>query len=209
MRRVKIVICFTWFITLVSFTVPIFFSKNYEYYLYLKAQYMCPCQIRYLWFAVATYPYMPFLSGTIMILSSIGIIRKLKENKKLSEDNAQHKAKLARNNKAVKLILITAVAFAVAFFPFQCLVVIEFMTKEKLKYPSFIDFIVIWLANINSFANVIVYLCVYSSFRVNSKKILVQFFTCNRIKLENKDNFSEYSSSKHTGNTNENTISKK
>lgn len=178
-KRIRLALIGMWIVTLSTFILPIFFSENYEYYLYRDPEFMCSCQIRYLWFWLLTYPYIPGLGVSVMAFSTFHIIRKLRENKKLSEDVGQQKAKMERNNKAAKLIMISAMAFSFAFVPFVSIVFVDFVSNHSVYHPPIVDFLVMWSANANSFINVIIFLCIYSSFRRNAKMLLIRFFCCN------------------------------
>ncbi|CAD5113329.1 DgyrCDS2506 [Dimorphilus gyrociliatus] len=200
LRKLKLAIIGMWFVPIISFTFPIFLESDYQYYLYQPTSYLCGCRIRYLWFLLLTAPYMPILSCTVMTYTTLKIIRKLKEDKALTEDLEERKSRLVKNMKAVKVIVISANAFAMAFGPFIIVTFVDFISNKSIKHPPILDFLCMWSANVNSFVNVIIFVCVYSSFRKNAKNMLIRFFTCKicareklKDKLKERENPSRFS----------------
>lgn len=167
-----------WLVSIFTYALPIFFSANYKYYLYHKAEFMCSIQIRYLWFCLMTIPYIPGLCIGLMIFTTVGIIRKLRKDMKLCEDSTQNAAIHKKNMKAVKLILVTASAFALGFIPITMTVFIDLFSKNPPKRPIIVDFLIIWLLNSNSFVNVFIFLFIYSSFRKNFSLLLKRLIKC-------------------------------
>lgn len=181
-KRLKIVIACIWIVPISSFILPIIFEPGHEYYLYSPAVYSCNCQIRHLWFFLLTGPYMPILSSCTMSFTTFHIIRKLKEVRQLGETIRQNKSRTEKNAKAVKFILISTTFFTIAYCPFIALTFIDFISNRTIKRPPIVDFICTWTANANSFINIVIYACVYSSFRENSKRILLKCCKCEIIR---------------------------
>lgn len=174
--------------------MPIIFEPGHLYYRYSTAIYSCNCQIHHLWFFLLTGPYMPVLSSSVMAFTTYHIVKKLRKVRRLGETQQQNKLRLEKNMKAAKVIVTSAIFFTLAYYPFIVLTFVDFLSDKSIKHPPIVDFVCTWVANVNSFVNIIIYACIYSSFRKAIKKTILKCFTCN-VCQEKPENIPESFSS--------------
>ncbi|KAK2156113.1 hypothetical protein LSH36_221g01016 [Paralvinella palmiformis] len=87
------------------------------------------------------------------------------------------KTNKSRDVKAVKVLGVTAVTYFLAWGPYVSSVVITSFFPG-IPLPDWFRFTVMWIANSNSFMNVIIYSVMYSSFRKNVCNLIRTCFTC-------------------------------
>ncbi|CAD5113319.1 DgyrCDS2495 [Dimorphilus gyrociliatus] len=162
-----------WTLAIATFFIPLPTKSNFIYYRYSEANCMCGLFWEYPWFCVITAIYIPILSGACLLFTTVKIIKSIKLIK-----NQVGPASLDGNSgvnkkdvKAVKLLIITTLAYFTCWGPYVVQVVFESFFKEIAIHPV-LSFCTVWLANSNSFGNVVIYILIYSSFRRNAIMVM-------------------------------------
>lgn len=167
-----------WLLGTISYSLPLPFAEDFSYYRYVKEEYMCSIHFDFLWFCIFTAVYMPIFSNTGIFLTTWRSIIKLRQTKLNDGNSAVYGASLKKNMKAVKMLVITAITFFIFWCPYIFNVFIQKFSPNPPHLPPIVPFVMVWLANSNSFVNVIIYLVLYAHFRKNALLMLKRFFTC-------------------------------
>ncbi|KAK2146901.1 hypothetical protein LSH36_579g01012 [Paralvinella palmiformis] len=93
------------------------------------------------------------------------------------ESGIQNGGNKSRDVKAVKVLAVTSVTYFIAWGPYVISVVITSFSPS-IVLPIWFRFLVMWLANANSFMNVVIYSVMYSSFRKNAWNLTKTYFLC-------------------------------
>ena len=172
--RCRAFLSFLWLMAFLTFFMPLPTKSNFIYYQYSPAELMCGLYWEYPWFCVVTAVYIPVLAGTTLLFTTIRIARTVvamqanvapAPNPTTNPSGKVQKVS-GKDLKAVKVLVITAGMYFLAWGPYVVeVVLISFV--PWLVVPDLVRFITIWLANSNSFMNVIIYSVMYSGFRKN------------------------------------------
>lgn len=176
-----------WTLAIVTFFIPLPTKSNFIYYRYSESNCMCGLFWEYPWFCVITAIYIPILSGTCLLFTTVKIIKSIKLIKNQVGPAAEGNPSVNKKDvKAVKLLIITTLAYFTCWGPYVVQVVIESFFKDISIHP-FLSFFTVWLANSNSFGNVVIYILIYSSFRRNAISLLKEAGKGNCCPLELND----------------------
>ncbi|CAD5113331.1 DgyrCDS2508 [Dimorphilus gyrociliatus] len=174
-KRIKIILACMWTVGTLSYSLPLPFAHKFLYYRYIREEYMCSIHFDFLWFCIFTAVYMPIFSNTGIFITTFRSVMKLRQTKKLGGESSVHGASLKKNMKAVKMLVITAITFFMFWCPYIFNVFINKFSPNPPSLPPIVPFIMVWLANSNSFVNVIIYLILYPHFRKNALIVLISF----------------------------------
>lgn len=184
-----------WIVATISYSLPLPFADGYLYYRYVEEEYMCSILFDFLWFCIFTAVYVPIFSIIGIFLSTWRSVLKLRQTKLLGGDSAVHGASLEKSMKAVKMLVITAVTVYTFWCPYIFNVFINKFSPNPPYLPPIVSFIMVWLANSNSFVNVIIYLILYPRFRRNALFIITNFVKCRCAKkIKKQEMFNTISS---------------
>ena len=168
-----VILVVQWFAAIVTFLIPNFTKHSFSYYKYNHATSMCGLYWEYKAFCVVTGVYIPILSGSILIFTSIQITRKLKENS-LKHVSKQRRTRTSTTRQTLRILLATGAIYFSCWFPYVMIVYIE--AFSGLRTADWVHFVVLWLANSNSMMNVFIYSTTNPAFR----KTLFDLLYCRR-----------------------------
>lgn len=174
LRHSLIAIILFWLAGILTFSAPLFNDDNY--YKYQKNIVICGMYWESPVFCIVTGLYTPVLSAAILFWTSYKVTKMLKNISKV-KTSRRGQAKSTRDTKAVRMLIISGISYFVAWGPYTIAVyLIAFKTIPFIPEPA--EFIVAWLANSNSFMNVLIYSGSFEGFR----KRLKRYFSCFAIK---------------------------
>ena len=176
-KRAYIVIAILWTVALASFIAPPLSKTGFTYYQYDKDEIMCGLYWEYKWFCVITAAYIPLLSGSILVSTNVKIIKTLSSRRKKLGRMTCRRASHRHGMSAVKLLISTSSVYFFAWGPYVTEVLLTCFF-EGVYIPSLVKFSFMWLANSNSFMNVITFSVVYKSFRYELKRLVVKVLCC-------------------------------
>ncbi|XP_064599368.1 beta-1 adrenergic receptor-like [Liolophura sinensis] len=181
-RRIYAVLATFWAIALTTFLVPVLIKRpTFVYYRYTVEENLCGMFWEFREFAVLTAVYIPIASGSVLIFTNYKILRAVFQLRKVSpaEAPAQHKSKegAKKDFKAVKVLIITSAVYFSAWGPYVLQVLAEAAKPNLYIWPVF-QFATVWLANSNSFMNVIIYSLMYKSFRQQAFMVIKGVLLC-------------------------------
>jgi len=78
--------------------------------------------------------------------------------------------------KVLKVLVVTSVTYFVAWGPYVTIAFITSLFPDTVP-PIWLEFLVTWLGNSNSFMNVIIYSLMYSSFRKKASYLITKYFS--------------------------------
>ncbi|KAI0242105.1 Neuropeptide FF receptor 2 [Lamellibrachia satsuma] len=164
LRNTVIIMTTLWLCAIITFVAPIFAKANFVYYQYTTEVKMCGIYWGYPLLCIITALYIPFASSAVIVFTSFRIYQSL---------NNLHVPRADANRKALRKLIVSAVAFFVCWGPY---VTLSIMTSfvPAVKPPALLQFWSMWLANCNSFMNVFVYSITNQSFR----KAVVRLVMC-------------------------------
>lgn len=183
-RRCLCSLASIWTIALLTFLLPCAMSPRFIYYQFDTVTGMCGMYWAFSWLCIATGIYIPVASGSIILFTTVSIVRQIgrQARKRLSMTSAVggslHKAANRRDNRAIKILCITAGIYFAAWGPYVTEVFLISFAPD-VHVPEPVGFSLLWLANSNSFMNVVIYSAVYKSFRFILFNILRCLITCN------------------------------
>ena len=180
-RRCRIAVGCFWSASLVTFLFPLTLKTNFVYYRYKLSEAMCGLYWEFKWFCIATAVYIPLLSGTVLMVTNYKIMKALVKMDAENPNRSTRDASKSRDIKAFKVLGITAAMYFTAWGPYVISVIITSFFPAILL-PMWLRFFVMWLANSNSFMDVIIYSVLYSSFRKNVWKLIKMCFSFGFIK---------------------------
>lgn len=178
----RVIICFMWMLAISTFSVPIFTKDNFSYYQFSEEEVICGLYWEYPWFCVVTAVYIPVLSGSVLVFTTVHILRdvvKIRSNQVEPATSGQPARIKSRELKPVKVLGITSIVYFLAWGPYVIEVIILSFVQQ-LRVPPTVRFATLWLANSNSFMNVIIYSVMYRSFRVNTMWLFLRIYSCVR-----------------------------
>jgi hypothetical protein len=168
-----IIITCLWTAALITFIAPILTKHNFIYYHYTDSKMMCGLHWDYPAYCVITGLYIPVASGCILIFTSVSIHVSLKKHvKRLLKGKGD--SRLKANQKALKLLIFTSIAYFTCWGPYVALVYAQSFIKS-LQVPAWLEFGTLWMANSNSMFNVLIYSATNPAFRNALKKMFSRF----------------------------------
>ena len=176
-RKAYGVIACLWTLAVATFFSPLPTKPDLVYYRYSMDENICGLYWEYKWFCVVTAVYIPVLSGGILIYTNIRIMKTIL-NRKQNLDKMDCRSSMPRRGmNAVKMLMITSSIYFLAWGPYVTeVVLISFV--DTIRVPGLVKFFTMWLANSNSFMNVIIFSFVYRSFRHEIKLVFIRCFYC-------------------------------
>ena len=90
-------------------------------------------------------------------------------------------ADMARKEmKMMTLLLVTVLAFFISWGPYVIVNLFFIAIMDSHQVSPVVRFVSTWLGNSNSFINIVIYSCVYSTFRKNAATVVRDMFFCRR-----------------------------
>ena len=177
-RKAYVVIACLWTFAFASFITPPLTKSDYIYYQFDKAENICGLFWEYKWFCIMTTFYIPVFSGSLLVYTNARIIRTVVTRKE-ALNNIDCRSSMRRNQgkSAVKLLLTTSSIFCLAWGPYVVAVLL-YSFIDGFQVPGKLRFILMWVANSNSFMNVITFSVIYRSFRHEMKRLFLKFISC-------------------------------
>ena len=185
-RKAYVVIACLWTLALVTFISPSMSKPDFLYYQYSTDENICGLHWQYKWFCVVTSVFIPILSGCVLVFTNVKIMRKIVTRHKEFEQINSRIWIDRKGLNAVKLLISTSTMFFLAWGPYVTLVLLESFT-ETVTIPGNVKFALMWLANSNSFMNVITFSVVYKSFRDEIKHLFVKRLCCCRLARQDSE----------------------
>ena len=176
-RKAYGVIACLWTLAIATFFSPLPTKPDFVYYQYSTDENICGLFWEYKWFCVVTAVYIPVLSGGLLIYTNIRIVKTIL-NRKQNLDKINCRSSMPkRGMNAVKMLMLTSSIYFLAWGPYVTeVVLISFV--DTIHVPGLVKFFTMWLANSNSFMNVIIFSFVYRSFRHEVKLVFIRCFFC-------------------------------
>ncbi|KAI0211199.1 hypothetical protein LSAT2_003994 [Lamellibrachia satsuma] len=98
-----------------------------------------------------------------------------------SGNPSQEGVNMARKElKMMRLLVVTVLAFFISWGPYVFVNVLLIAILDYHQVSPVVRFASTWLGNSNSFINIIIYSCVYSTFRKNAAIVVRATFFCHR-----------------------------
>ena len=198
-RKAYAVIACLWTLALVTFISPPMSKPEFLYYKFSVDENMCGLHWEYKWFCVLTGVYIPIFSGSVLVFTNFKIMRKIvTRHDDLGKINCSSSVR-RRGMSAVKLLISTSAIYFLAWGPYVTEV---FLTSfsDDIRVPGTVKFALMWLANSNSFMNVITFSVVYRSFRDEIKNLFLKHLCCltiTRKLCQADERKTDYSTSEH------------
>lgn len=169
-RVAAVAIVFFWALGIIFFSVPLAHERDelqYKYHLLICTMIRDPDI-----FGIITGFCMYIVSAIVLFFSSYKVMVTLKKIK-TTKMNKKVKIKNCRNANAIRILLISGVSYFISWGP--CTVT-EFLIAFGVinRIPYGMEFVITWLANSNSFMNVLIYSGSSSEFRRRLKKFLMR-----------------------------------
>ncbi|KAK6187503.1 hypothetical protein SNE40_005512 [Patella caerulea] len=180
--RCRIALVCLWMAAAASFIVPLFIVPDHKYYHFNAVEGICGLYWEFPLLCILTGIF-PVSSGIVICCTTFGILRYLKahgDNLRLTGSSViLARERRSRDQKAVKILTITTCLYFICWGPY---VVSVIMTSffPKIQAPPTAQFIFLWVANSNSFINVLVYSAIYKSFRDEIKRMVLCYGTACR-----------------------------
>ena len=173
-----IVIGCLWTFAFGSFITPSLIKSDHIYYQYDKVENMCGLFWEYKWFCIMTTFYIPILSGSILSYTNAKIISTVVTRKSgLNKIDCRISKRRNQGRSAVTLLIMTSLIFFLAWGPYV-VVVLLYSFIEGFQAPEKLRFALMWVANSNSFMNVITFSIIYRSFRKEINRLTKKFICC-------------------------------
>ena len=176
-RKAYGVIACLWALASATFFSPLPTKHDFVYYRYSEDENICGLYWEYKWFCVITAVYIPVLSGGILIFTNVRIMKTILYRKQNLDKINCRSSMPQRGVNAVKMLIITSSIYFLAWGPYVTeVVLISFV--DTIRVPGIVRFTTMWLANSNSFMNVIIFSFVYRSFRHEVKIMFTKCLCC-------------------------------
>ena len=183
-----VIVVVMWLLAFVTFLAPIFTKRDLTYYQYEDAAKMCGLYWEYPAFCVITGAYIPVLSGSVLLFTTLRTNRALRkkaalkgarqavnqrnvvsgrheeQNDSITQTNRTSRSRSGMNQKAMKILLLTSTAYFTCWGPYVILAFAQAFAKS-LSVPPWLMFTTLWMANTNSVINVFIYSGTNSAFR--------------------------------------------
>ncbi|XP_074651623.1 G-protein coupled receptor 52-like [Tubulanus polymorphus] len=177
--RLYIVFGGLWLGASITFMTPILQSLPESYYKYSHAENMCAMYwIDNFWYCLITGIYIPIFSGLILMSTSCHIA-KIARNQVRRIQNLEvieHEGKVSKSDmRAIRVLGTTAIAYFLSWGTYTAVAVVS---SGDVRVPDVISWIATWIANCNSFMNVIIYSYVNRMYRKMVWRLLVSVISC-------------------------------
>lgn len=177
-RRIKITIVFMWFGAYGIFVLPVLITPGFYYYIYSPTEIVCGDFWQYAWFGIFAVMAVPIVTSIGLFYCTYRIIHHLRTQKVQAMVGSKAFTRSSKRNiKAIKLLVITAMAYFAAWLPYVLQLFIILIPKNPPYIHPVLKFLLLWTGMSNSFTNVLIYLSVYTAFRHNSI-LLMHRITC-------------------------------
>ena len=162
----------SWFLAVLFFLLPLI--RKLDDYNYSPDLLICSLLRNSGIFFIVTGFFIYILSGIILFFSSFNVIMKLRKSS-INQIDRKKCLEKNRNAKAMRLLIISSVSYFISWGPFT---VADFLVSFNLieKIPAHMDFVITWLANSNSFMNVLIYSGSSKQFLLRLKRLLQRYF---------------------------------
>ncbi|XP_046333939.1 alpha-1A adrenergic receptor-like [Haliotis rufescens] len=171
-RRCYVGLVSCWVLAIATFSSVILTKPDFIYYRFNFNEGMCGLYWEYPLFCIITGMAIPCLSGSIILFTTVSIVVRIKTSEFVTAGSSISRQRTRRDVKAVKILSITAGMFFMCWGPYSASVIMSAF-DPSIHIPKELQFTFLWLANSNSFMNVIIYSAVYEAFRHEVKVILV------------------------------------
>ena len=175
-RMAYITIVCLWIAGFISVIIPPLTKKNFIYYQFDSDENICGLYWEYKWFCIATALYGPLLSGSILMFTNVKIIQTILH---VTRNQVGSNLIRRRGMSAVKLLMTTSSIYFLAWGPYVTSVLLTSFLDD-FHTTGQVSFFFMWLANSNSFMNVVTYSVIYRSFRLEIKHV---FLNCLRPRM--------------------------
>ena len=178
LRRLCFVMTLTWTLAIGIFLAPLATNLEFNYYQYNSIEIMCGLYWEYPLFGIITVAVVHVASATVIVGCTIKIaISICHVNKVLNSSGSDSVPvfKRKRDHKAVRTLVITALAFFLFWGPYV-VSILMYSFDENNRVPPMAEFVFVWMANSNSFINVVIYSYLYETFRNQIKLFMVRLF---------------------------------
>ena len=169
-----------WVGAFLSFVAPIAVWPPY-YYRYSHTENFCGLYwADHVAYCVITGLYIPILSGGVILYTTVRISRIAKRQSQQIRDVVGHHgdgAVTSRDCRAVKVLGVTSAMYFTAWGPY---VIAAYAGVWGAAIDDRVAFLTSWLANSNSFWNVIIYYIANSGFRRELRHLLTSLKTASR-----------------------------
>ena len=173
-KRAVSIIAGLWFCAFVTFLAPSASKSDWIYYQFQKSEVLCGLYWENPFFCIATAIYIPMLSAIVLVVCSILMTKAMKEAAIRRALMVGHRPKSnSFDGKAVKIIGLTAGSFFTCWGPYVVLVTVESFAAQP-RLPPEVHFFFVWLANLNSCLDVVI----YSTMNTHFKRQLRSLFGC-------------------------------
>ncbi|XP_041354326.1 trace amine-associated receptor 13c-like [Gigantopelta aegis] len=186
LKRVFAVITVTWIVAIGMFVAPIPTKSEFNYYQYSRVEIMCGLYWEYPLFGIVTVAVVHVASAAVIVGCTIRIALSICRVKKIlnsTGNDAKPIFKRRRELKAVRTLVITALTFFLFWGPYV-VSILMYSFDGKTRVPPIAEFVFVWMANSNSFVNVVIYSYLYESFRDQIKLLVACLFP---LKLKVKE----------------------
>ncbi|XP_064615261.1 beta-4C adrenergic receptor-like [Liolophura sinensis] len=190
-KRTCGIICALWLLDIILYTSPMMASPGFLYYQYSPKEAICGLYWGFRAFCYFTAGCVPVLSGTVIVFTNFrvfqSVLRLRRAVNALPSQNPpatnQPAVTSTKSFKAVKVLLLTSVTYFLMWGPYVVVNVFMMPFYPELAFSSGLLFSVMWLANSNSFINVVIYSCFYRGFRSRAWRLIV---TCCGMRSERR-----------------------
>lgn len=178
-----------WVAGFLSFISPNIFSANFVYYKFQEAYLMCGLYWESPWLTLIAGALVPYLSAFVILGTTLKICLALRRIKRLRQNRTAWpvRTESCREEKAVKLIIVTAVVYFVAWGPYLAVTFyVLYIPGGKEAIPIWVQTVTIWAANANSFLNVVIYSSIYRAFRARAKLLILSAVRCRCCRADSR-----------------------
>ncbi|XP_041354313.1 5-hydroxytryptamine receptor 1-like [Gigantopelta aegis] len=182
-RKIYVVFGMAWLLAAITFMAPIPTEDNFIYYHFSRVEMLCGLYWQYPIFCIVTAAGIPIASGSVILFTTISIshtVRKDSHFLTCSRKDFIRARKRIRDLKSVRILITTASAFFLCWGPYVTNVVINSI-DSNIHAPAVAEFAFIWMANSNSFINVLIYSFLYKKFRQEIRSIFTRVLRCRQV----------------------------
>ena len=176
-RKAFIIILCLWTVAFISFIAPLLTKSDFVYYQFDKSENMCGLYWEYKWFCILTAIYIPILSGSLLVFTNSMLIKTIVTRKHDLQRTDSRSSMHRRGSSAVKLLVTTSSIYFLAWGPYVAAALLTSFI-DGFHLPAKLRFFFIWLANSNSFMNVITFSVIYRAFRHEMRQFLLNCVCC-------------------------------
>ena len=172
-----ITVIFFWILGIILFSIPLV----HKYYVYQYQHNLLICSmIRDADIeGIVSGFLMYILSAIVLFFSSFKVMVSLKKLSKTTIDRHGQR-KNTRNANAIRILIISGISYFVSWGPYT---ITDFLLSFHVikKVPDGMQFVITWLANANSFMNVLIYSGTSSDFRRRLKHFFERCLMPNEV----------------------------